>query len=241
MLASTLALYSGLASVRRHLSFLELVALVSLACATARALAAKTSSLADSQAALLARAVTSMRLNLTTTMLSPSLMAFPRRMILCFMAASKSVSKAPLTRTNSSLTKASQFASVSPASLQVAHISAAAFTSPIFFTAAYSFCFRPLLMASFLASSRHVFKSVVQLLEGFIKTLLRLRFTMSTGSSLCSPAPSLRFFSLSRHAFLSVPAWMQPVKTSPRTSREASFSISLFCWVLCVAALPSLM
>jgi len=125
--------------------------------------------------------------------------------------------------------------------LQLAQTSAAARTSPIFFTAAYSLRFKPLLMASAFACSRQVFRSPVQLLEGFISTLLRLRFTIDSASSPERPAPSFLSFTLVMQLRLSPPDCMQAPKTSPRTPREASFSTSWIFLDFCDALCPALM
>mmetsp|Transcript_56212 Transcript_56212/g.167177 ORF Transcript_56212/g.167177 Transcript_56212/m.167177 type:complete len:294 (-) Transcript_56212:1047-1928(-) len=237
----TVAPYSGLSSMRRHFRFMARDTRLLLAFETFRALSLKRSAMVSLQSEPFMRALTIIRLNFTITIFSPALIAPPSLLTLLFNSSSKSLPLAPLTRTNSSLIKSSQSSSVSPASLQLAQTSAAARTSPIFFTAAYSLRFKPLLMASAFACSRQVFRSPVQLLEGFISTLLRLRFTIDSASSPERPAPSFLSFTLVMQLRLSPPDCMQAPKTSPRTPREASFSTSWIFLDFCDALCPALM
>mmetsp|Transcript_121389 Transcript_121389/g.377773 ORF Transcript_121389/g.377773 Transcript_121389/m.377773 type:complete len:252 (+) Transcript_121389:765-1520(+) len=192
---STFALYSGLPSTMRHFILKARITLLSLAFAMRWALAAKMSSLVALQPTPPVMALTSMRLNLTMMMSSPSLMKPPSLFAFCFTSSSKSSSRAPLTRRNSSLVMFSHMASSSPDSLQLAQASAAALSSPILFTAQYSRGFMPLPMTSFLASSRHILRSPVQLAANFANCLLRPRFTMPLADSADNPAPSLIFSS----------------------------------------------
>mmetsp|Transcript_78426 Transcript_78426/g.242021 ORF Transcript_78426/g.242021 Transcript_78426/m.242021 type:complete len:264 (+) Transcript_78426:410-1201(+) len=239
---STSALYSGFSpSMKRHFLFTARDTLLSLALETFRAFSAKPSSRELLHATPLVKALTSMRLNLTGMTLSPSLMARPRFLTLFFRSALKSLLLAPLTRTNSSSIRVSQVVSFSPASLQLAQTSAAARTSPINFTAAYSWRFIPLVMASSLAFLRHFFRSSEQSSACFCKTLLKLRFMISSAPSSASPASSFLLRTLSRQARLSKPACAHRLKTSPRTSRDASLSSSSVRPVFSGMVFPDLM
>mmetsp|Transcript_72707 Transcript_72707/g.193102 ORF Transcript_72707/g.193102 Transcript_72707/m.193102 type:complete len:307 (-) Transcript_72707:22-942(-) len=244
MSTSTRAPYSAFRSTTRHFREMAREAFGLFPLEMLRALAAKRASRTVSQAAALAKASTSRRLNLTMTTGLPLLMAWPRLLTLLFTPASKSAGRAPLTRTNSSSIMPSQVASSSPASLQSAHISAAAFTSPSFFMAPYSWGFMPPRIASALAAARHCSGSTSSVQLGppleFRSSLEKWRFTMPSASSPDSPAASFRPSSSLLHA--SRPCvWMQVEKTSPRISRAAFASISLFRAVNWAAGLPGLM
>jgi len=237
----TVAPYSGLSSMRRHFRFMARDTRLLLAFETFRALSLKRSAMVSLQSEPFMRALTIIRLNFTITIFSPALIAPPSLLTLLFNSSSKSLPLAPLTRTNSSLIKSSQSSSVSPASLQLAQTSAAARTSPINFTAAYSWRFIPLVMASSLAFLRHFFRSSEQSSACFCKTLLKLRFMISSAPSSASPASSFLLRTLSRQARLSKPACAHRLKTSPRTSRDASLSSSSVRPVFSGMVFPDLM
>mmetsp|Transcript_72709 Transcript_72709/g.193109 ORF Transcript_72709/g.193109 Transcript_72709/m.193109 type:complete len:305 (-) Transcript_72709:22-936(-) len=242
MSTSTRAPYSAFRSTTRHFREMAREAFGLFPLEMLRALAAKRASRTVSQSAALAKASTSRRLNLTMTTGLPLLMAWPRLLTLLFTPASKSAGRAPLTRTNSSSIMPSQVASSSPASLQSAHISAAAFTSPSFFMAPYSWGFMPPRIASAFAAPRHCAGSAHSVPLGLLerRSVEKWRFTMPSASSPDSPAASFRPSTFLLHA--SRPCvWMQVEKTSPRISRAAFASISLFRAVNWAAGLPGLM
>mmetsp|Transcript_108338 Transcript_108338/g.338978 ORF Transcript_108338/g.338978 Transcript_108338/m.338978 type:complete len:257 (-) Transcript_108338:1837-2607(-) len=232
MSASTSVWYSGVPSTMRHFCFLAPDTLLWFARARRMAMTRKRSSMVALHALPLVWTVTCMRGSLTAVTGSPLLMAWPRLLILSSSSVLKSLSRAPLTLMNSSFAPPSHSASSVPASMQLAQNSAGARTSPIDFTDAYSRGFMPWLMASALASSRHVFRSPEQLLEGFCSALLKLRFMIVSGSSPPSPAASELFLSSARQVFLFPPCFTHLLKTSPRASRVASFCSSWFLLAL---------
>mmetsp|Transcript_106679 Transcript_106679/g.318911 ORF Transcript_106679/g.318911 Transcript_106679/m.318911 type:complete len:315 (-) Transcript_106679:479-1423(-) len=239
MSAKTSALYSGLASIRRHALFTARVTRRLLALEMFKAWAAKRSSRVALQSMPSVMPLTSMRLNFTTLISLPSVMAWPRRITFRLSMALKSTGREPVTRMNSSCARPSQAASSPSASLQPAQTSAAARTAPSSLTAAYSRRLMPLPMASAFACLRHSFQSVEQSSsEGFRSILPNLYFTIPSSSSSDSPASSFRLRSRRLQASLSRPAWAQRLNMSPSTSRAASFLSSSVRLVLSAWLLP---